>query len=168
MSPLTSPLCSPTSVLGAAPYDPFDVLPAKIAHQSHRFIDHCAYAVSALLELKFECRNKVKNYQFKNYRILVRGPAIGIKVWSFAMSDPIVFHGALLLTAEHMKVVGDLSPDLDSALLHHKVEVIRLVNERLGDPHMAASDGTVGGIACLAILEVSDKCVLLCCERLTN
>lgn len=153
MSPLTSPITSPVSLLGAASYDPFESLPAKIAHQSTRFVDYCAYAVSALLELKFECRHKVKHYQTKNYRILVRGAAIGVKIFAFAMSDPIVFHGALLLTAEHMKVVGDESPDLDSALLHHKVEVIRLVNERLGNPQMAASDGTVGGIACLAILE---------------
>lgn len=39
----------------------------------------------------------------------------------------------------------------------HKTETIRLVNERLGNQRVATSDGTVGAIACLVILEVCPR-----------
>lgn len=45
---------------------------------------------------------------------------------------------------------------VEPTFYHHKAEAIRIVNERLGDRSAATSDGTVGGIASLVLVEVSN------------
>lgn len=75
-------------------------------------------------------------------------------MFPFAVSDPVLTHVCLLLGASHFVFMGGSSDMVATAFYHHKVQAIRLVNERLGDPSMALLDGTVGAVACLTILEV--------------
>jgi hypothetical protein len=64
-------------------------------------------------------------------------------------------HGALVLSANSRANLCMVEKTyLEPILYQHKTETIRLVNERLGIRRVATSDGTVGAIACLVILEV--------------
>jgi hypothetical protein len=64
-------------------------------------------------------------------------------------------HGVLVLAASSwMKCCEDMRAVMEPTFFQHKTEAIRIVNQRLGDRSLATSDGTVGAIACLVILEV--------------
>lgn len=77
------------------------------------------------------------------------------ELFRFATSDPALMHGALVLSANsRANLCRDEKAHLEPILYQHKTETIRLVNERLGNRRVATSDGTVGAIACLVILEV--------------
>jgi len=65
-----------------------------------------------------------------------------------------MFHCALILGANHLKFLGTWNNKLECAFRHHKAEVIRIINERLGHPMMSKSDGTVGSVAAMILLEV--------------
>ena len=65
-----------------------------------------------------------------------------------------MFHCALILGANHLKFLGSWNNKLEFAFHHHKAEVIRIINERLGDPIMSKSDGTVASVAAMTLLEV--------------
>ena len=64
-------------------------------------------------------------------------------------------HAVIMLSAYHWVRLGGNSDTVASALFHHKVEAIRIINERLGDPAKATLDGTVGAIAVMTIAEVN-------------
>ena len=77
------------------------------------------------------------------------------ELFRFATSDRALMHGALLLSANsRANLCRSEKTHLEPILYQHKTETIRLVNERLGNRRAATSDGTVGAIACLVILEV--------------
>jgi hypothetical protein len=74
-----------------------------------------------------------------------------------ALSDPALFHGALLLAGMHWYWInGDLAV-IQETYLYHKLEAIRLVNEQLADPSTSSGDSAMGTIACLALAEVSRR-----------
>lgn len=80
------------------------------------------------------------------------------ELFRFATSDPALMHGALVLSANSRATLcRDEKTQLEPILYQHKTETIRLVNERLGNQRVATSDGTVGAIACLVILEVCPR-----------
>lgn len=66
-------------------------------------------------------------------------------------------HTAILLAANHWVLLGGNPATVSSALYHHKVEAIRIINERLGDPARAGLVGTVGAVAAMTLAEVSTK-----------
>jgi hypothetical protein len=72
----------------------------------------------------------------------------------FSISDPCVFHGLLLLSAQSFaKISGDTSYRITA--LTHKAECIRLVNEALGISGKATCDATIAAVLMLAVEEVS-------------
>jgi len=78
------------------------------------------------------------------------------KEWfSFALSDVVLLHGTLLVSAWHLAVLH--KRPMSKAYYLHRGEAIRLVNKRLPDSIMAANDGTIGAIACLLITDVSQS-----------
>ena len=75
-------------------------------------------------------------------------------MFDFAVSDEGLTHCAILLAADHFMLLGGSRTIAMSVFYQHKVEAIRIVNERLSDPELATADGTVGTVACLTIAEV--------------
>lgn len=74
--------------------------------------------------------------------------------FAFAITDPALFHGTLFHWAAHKANAGN-GIDRDSPeILAHKLEAMRLVNERLGDPEQELKDETIAAVACLANVEV--------------
>ena len=63
-------------------------------------------------------------------------------------------HTAIILAANHWVRLGGNPNTFTTALYHHKVEAIRIINERLGDPAKATLDGTVGAVAAMTLAEV--------------
>jgi hypothetical protein len=72
----------------------------------------------------------------------------------FATSDTVLMHTAIILAANHWVRLGGNPDTVTLALYHHKVEAIRIINERLGDPTKATLDGTVGAVAAMTLAEV--------------
>jgi hypothetical protein len=64
-------------------------------------------------------------------------------------------HTAILLAANHWVILGGNPATVASALYHHKVEAIRIINERLGDAARAGLVGTIGAVAAMTLAEVS-------------
>lgn len=64
-------------------------------------------------------------------------------------------HTAILLAANHWVLLGGNPATVSSAFYHHKLEAIRIINERLGDPAGAGLVGTVGAVAAMTLAEVS-------------
>lgn len=75
-------------------------------------------------------------------------------MFDFAVSDEGLIHCAILLAADHFMLLGGNRTIAMSVFYQHKVEAIRIVNSRLGNPELATADGTVGTVACLTIAEV--------------
>jgi hypothetical protein len=73
----------------------------------------------------------------------------------FAMSDPGLFHGCILLAAmnwyRNVKTPSTRGPDIRQTYLYHKVRAIALVKDRLAQPEGAAH--IVDVIALLALVE---------------
>jgi hypothetical protein len=61
---------------------------------------------------------------------------------------------AILLAADHFMLLGGNRAIAESAFYYHKLEAIRIVNKRLGNPQMATAEATVGTVACLTLTEV--------------
>jgi hypothetical protein len=77
------------------------------------------------------------------------------EILDLATSDEALMHTIILLAANYwVRKCGDPAT-VAFSLAHHKVEAIRIINERLGDPEMAAMDGTIGAVAGLSLVEVS-------------
>jgi hypothetical protein len=72
----------------------------------------------------------------------------------FALTDEGLMNCAILLAADHFMLLGGNRVIAEPAFYHHKLEAIRIVNERLGNPQMATSEATVGMVACLTLTEV--------------
>jgi hypothetical protein len=79
------------------------------------------------------------------------------EAFRFVTSDPALLHGTIMLAANDWMKFGGRRALMEVTLYKHKTEVIRIINQRLGDRGAAISDGTVGGITILALLEVSPK-----------
>jgi hypothetical protein len=97
-----------------------------------------------------------------NYCLLTRTPIRRKdprgESFKFATSDTVLMHTAILLAANHWVRQGGNPNTVSSALYHHKIEAIRIINERLADPAKATLDGTVGAVAAMTLSEV--KCPL--------
>lgn len=74
------------------------------------------------------------------------------KWFNFAISDEALFHATMLHAAGHNAMLAGNTDLADPFQL--KLEAIRLVNERLGDPVRSISDLTIGAVACLVMFEV--------------
>lgn len=64
-------------------------------------------------------------------------------------------HTAILLAANHWVLLGGNPVTVSSAFYHHKLEAIRIINERLGDPARVGLVGTIGAVAAMTLVEVS-------------
>jgi hypothetical protein len=73
---------------------------------------------------------------------------------ALARSDQALMHTSILLAANHWVLLGGNPATVASALYHHKVEAIRIINERLDDPVRAGLVGTVGAVAAMTLSEV--------------
>ncbi len=80
---------------------------------------------------------------------------------AIALSDPCTFRACLLMTALNYSWLsrpGSLhSADMEETYLHHKLEAMRLVNERISDPVQGRTDGCLSLISALALVEVCLK-----------
>jgi hypothetical protein len=104
--------------------------------------------------------NQLTPPQVNNFYILINGVIrrpVGGPMFEFLITDQAMVHTGLLLAASHWIKSGGDRNLIYNAFYHHKIEAIRLVNEGLGDQQRAISDGIVGAVACLAILEVCTK-----------
>lgn len=73
--------------------------------------------------------------------------------FSFALTDPALFHTTLFISASHLSA-SQKKPALP-AFFQHRGEVIRIVNNRLRkSTAAAATDGTIGAVAGLSIADV--------------
>ena len=74
------------------------------------------------------------------------------KWFTYASTDPAVFHATLSLTAQHRAfAAGNVGLE---EYYYHRGEAIRLVTERLGKPDEELSDATIGAVALLASSDV--------------
>jgi hypothetical protein len=92
-----------------------------------------------------------------NYWVLSRTPIRkdpGGEPFELATSDVVLMHLAIILSANHWVRLGGNPSTVESALYYHKVEAIRIINERLRDPARAEQDSTVGAVAAITLAEV--------------
>jgi Fungal specific transcription factor domain len=81
------------------------------------------------------------------------------KEWfSLAIQDHALFHVALSHAAGNLSLLLQKGDSVES--LVHRMEAIRIINERLNDLGCGISDGTVGAVASMASYEVSNFLVL--------
>jgi hypothetical protein len=73
-------------------------------------------------------------------------------VIDLATSDEAFMHTIILLAANHWVRVYQKPAAVAISLAHHKVEALRIINERLGSPEIASADGTIGAIAAISLL----------------
>jgi hypothetical protein len=66
-------------------------------------------------------------------------------------------HTAIVLAANHWIRLGGNLNTVSSALYHHKIEAIRIINQRLADPAKVTLDGTVGAVAAMTLSEVKSS-----------
>jgi len=113
--------------------------------------------------LSFVCNHRLltdntSSLAVTNNRILLRKTIPSTRdsaLFRWAISDHALLNGVLVLSASSLiKCRQELRAAVEPTLYQHKTEAIRIVNERLGDRIVATSDGTMGAITCLAILEV--------------
>jgi hypothetical protein len=78
-------------------------------------------------------------------------PINGESCWTaFAVSDQLVFHATLFSFGSHLRSIRSVpDPDLETRTLQHKLNAIRLINERLSVPDSAATDHIVAGVTAL-------------------
>jgi Fungal specific transcription factor domain len=72
-----------------------------------------------------------------------------------ALNDEACYHGTLFVSAAHRSLLAGTGDNLPEGCYRHKGEAIRIINQRLSDPHQRVEDGTIAAIACLAAYEVS-------------
>lgn len=78
-------------------------------------------------------------------------------MFEFATSEPALMHSAIILSAKHFVSLGGSESAILPAFYHHKLQAVQLINSRLGDSTMATTDGTLGAVASLTILEVRNR-----------
>lgn len=83
-------------------------------------------------------------------------------MFTWAISDGALLSASLVLAAKHWSGLRGSKRLIESTLYHLKTQAIRLVNERLSDPVAAVSDGTVGAVGVLVLMEVRGNCKILC------
>lgn len=96
-------------------------------------------------------------FKDNNYSVLSRTPIRkdpGGEPFELATSDVVLIHIAIFLSANHWVRLGGNPSTVKSALYYHKVEAIRIINERLRDPATAKEDSTVGAVAAITLAEV--------------
>jgi hypothetical protein len=95
--------------------------------------------------------------QVNNYRILVRTPTLRKPIGEmlgFAATDEGLLNSAILLAADHFMLLGGNRAIAESTFYHHKLEAIRIIKKRLGNPQMATAEATVLTVASLTLAEV--------------
>ncbi|KAH6660513.1 hypothetical protein BKA67DRAFT_686897 [Truncatella angustata] len=70
-----------------------------------------------------------------------------------ALSCPALLHGAILLSALRWTWYSGSSENIQKSALHHKLEAIKVVNERLQHLALMATETTIAGVAALAMAE---------------
>ena len=94
-----------------------------------------------------------------NYRILTRTPIrrtiAASEEIELITNDEAMLHTAIVLAANHWINLGGKPATVSSALYHHKLEAIRIINDRLGDSTKAVLVGTIGAVAGMTLAEVS-------------
>jgi hypothetical protein len=73
------------------------------------------------------------------------------------LGDPALLHGAILLAANHWVVIGGLRNQIAASFYYHKVEMIKLLRERIIVQTEAPSESTISAIAILILVEVRDS-----------
>ncbi|OCK86431.1 hypothetical protein K432DRAFT_438525 [Lepidopterella palustris CBS 459.81] len=109
--------------------DPFNSIP-KFGSDRAQFVLHFSYSnftrPSFMMNLKIE--------------------------WlSMATEDEAYFHALISHFTSHFSLMHQRGDPLEA--LMHRIEAVKLVNARLGDPGMEASDGTISTVACIANYE---------------
>lgn len=94
-------------------------------------------------------------------RTPIRRKDLGGESFKFAASDTVLMHTAIVLATNHWVRLGGNPNTVSSALYHHKIEAIRIINERLADPAKATLDGTIGAVAAMTLSEVKSGLKLL-------
>ena len=159
--------------------DPFDALPKTLSPRLAMLIDHCMSTSSSWKLIRFALystvlptltfpqtdlhfRTKPSLLIFEDNHVFVQNPLpvnTKSKWLNYALSDPALFQATLLISAVHLALLhGGI---LGEEVFYHKGETIRLVNNRLRDPEQGATDGTIGAVACLTIIEVSSRPICL-------
>ena len=158
---LPSPISSSLSAMGS---DPFDYLGITQCPESKMLFNHCKFRnrsthiffISVLIY--WNCGNISQKISDINYRTLTRTPtrrsALEGEVSDPVRSDEALIHTAILLAANHWVLLGGNPASVSSAFYHHKIEAIRINNERLGHPIRAGLVGTVGAVAAMTLVEV--------------
>ncbi|KAI0125620.1 hypothetical protein BJ170DRAFT_631839 [Xylariales sp. AK1849] len=130
--------------------DDFDNWNMSISHLStpnHMF-------VSYPVEMTYESRFLFDI--FARYRSVVNrdvSPHSHAFLVERALSSPALLHGALLLSATRWTWYSGSINSIEKSFLHHKLQAIKFVNERLQDPQTAATETTIASIASLAMAE---------------
>lgn len=84
----------------------------------------------------------------------IKKDKLATELLDLATSELCLMHAVIILAAnEQVKMCGNATNVFSRA--YHKVEAIRMINERLGVPEMATLDSTVGAVAMMALAEVS-------------
>ncbi|KAL5315974.1 hypothetical protein ACEPPN_016848 [Leptodophora sp. 'Broadleaf-Isolate-01'] len=81
------------------------------------------------------------------------------KWFNYAITDPALFHGIMLHTAMHHRLVHGENDEAEQ--LQFKGNTIKMVEERLEDPVLSRSDDTIGAVVCLVLLENQEGNVTL-------
>ena len=72
--------------------------------------------------------------------------------FSVAISDPAPFHALLLVASIYLDHLRGLPPQGDRSAWH-RLEAVRLINQRLGDPAERSREGTLHAVALMASVE---------------
>ena len=75
----------------------------------------------------------------------------------WTLSSEVLTHALLYYSALHLQGLVDSKHYLSFEVLHHKGEVLRLVNHGLNDPVVRTTDATIGALAYLVVFEVSRR-----------
>ena len=71
----------------------------------------------------------------------------------FAVTDAALLHATLVISALHVALLRGKAFSVDA--FRHRREAVKILNERLNDPMLSATDPTILAISCLALIEVS-------------
>jgi hypothetical protein len=84
------------------------------------------------------------------------------KVWfPAAIKEPMMFEALLLVGTRGLRALTQ-DPKLDQKAVMYKSRTIRLVNDAMGDPEKATSDGAIAALLCLSFDEVRDTFFTIC------
>lgn len=128
---------SPTSMLGAARKDPFSTYPISVDAETDASIDFYVNGLGPYLY------GYNRNESFDLFRH--RG-------FPIAAQDPAAFHANMLMASINLDMLSGRSlPGMRA--LRHRVEAIRLINERLAVPVKHMDESTIYTIIVLTCLE---------------